>query len=83
LYQNDPREAFTPMECYNRWKKAMSDALELDIAVAKAKNKERFRFKVLKTWSGTLKNEIELPRDWTDRRGVLVGMRVELNFPSL
>ena len=81
---NDPLKSFSTSECANRWKSALSHAFELNVALAKiGKPSKAHKKRVLRTWSNTLKNEQELPQDWTYQRGVLVGMKVELNFPSL
>ncbi|KAJ7673161.1 hypothetical protein DFH06DRAFT_1359054 [Mycena polygramma] len=64
-------------EIQNRWLKTINNRLGLDCALTneqkwgkKALNKSI----VLETWHGVLKNEGNLPKDWTWETGVLVGI---------
>ncbi|PBK84287.1 hypothetical protein ARMGADRAFT_1048260 [Armillaria gallica] len=67
---------FTPEEIRNRWMKKINRRLELDCLMTK----ERFGKKalrkdlVIQTWAGSILNEHQLPQDWTEVGGVLVGM---------
>ncbi|KAG1766598.1 hypothetical protein EV702DRAFT_1182290 [Suillus placidus] len=64
-------------EIYNRWLKSINNRLKLDRLLT---NTTRFGTKatsidtVLKTWSGILLNEENLPDNWIRQSGVLVGM---------
>ncbi len=67
---------FSPIQIQNRWRKKVNQRLELDCLMTcnrfgkKALQKDL----VLRTWSGVIENEQQLPRDWTEFDGVLVGM---------
>lgn len=64
-------------EILNRWLKAINNRIKLDRMLT---NTMRFSNKaikeslVLKTWSGVLLNEENLPDNWIRQSGVLVGM---------
>ncbi|KAK0468843.1 hypothetical protein IW261DRAFT_1345740 [Armillaria novae-zelandiae] len=67
---------FSNEEIINKWKKKVNRRLELDCLMTR----ERFGKKalskdlVLKTWAGSILNEHQLPQDWTEADGVLVGI---------
>ncbi|KAJ7695903.1 hypothetical protein B0H17DRAFT_1131106 [Mycena rosella] len=62
---------------HNRWLKLINNRLRLDRAVT---NEHKYRKKtvkknlVLKMWCKVLKNEDDLPKDWTRETEVLVGI---------
>ncbi|KAJ6581584.1 ribonuclease H-like protein [Mycena capillaripes] len=62
---------------HNRWLKSINNRLGLDCALtngAKWGKKAIKKLLVLGTWSKTLKNEDNLPKDWTWEAEVLVGI---------
>ncbi|KAK6975034.1 hypothetical protein R3P38DRAFT_2787440 [Favolaschia claudopus] len=67
----------TDAEIENRWFSMINSALKRDQTLT---NKARFgslaktKQIVLETWSGVLQNEHALPDDWTQSKGVLVGI---------
>ncbi|KAK0476122.1 hypothetical protein IW261DRAFT_1339830, partial [Armillaria novae-zelandiae] len=67
---------FTSEEITNRWKKKINRRLELDCLMTR----DRFGRKALKkdlvlhTWAGSILNEPQLPQDWMETDGVLVGI---------
>ncbi|KAK7061752.1 hypothetical protein R3P38DRAFT_2494191 [Favolaschia claudopus] len=67
----------TDTEIENRWISTINSALKRDQTLT---NKARFgslgktKQIVLETWSGVLQNEDALPDDWTQSKGVLVGI---------
>ncbi len=67
---------FTSEEIRNRWRKKINSRLELDCLMTrdrfgkKASNKDL----VLRTWAGSIMNEDQFPKDWTEAVGVLVGI---------
>ncbi|KAG1872258.1 hypothetical protein F4604DRAFT_1768278 [Suillus subluteus] len=64
-------------EIYNRWLKAINNRLKLDRLLTDSTRfgKKATKIdKVLKTWSGILLNEENLPDNWIRQSGVLVGM---------
>ncbi len=69
---------FSPDHIRHRWLKKINKRLELDRLMTykrfgrKALSKEI----VLKTWKGSINNEKNLPPDWTEVCGVLVGMEL-------
>lgn len=75
VIQNDDTPFLLTQIC-NRWLAKVHKCLELDCLMTrdcfgkKALQKEL----VLETWSGVIKDEHYLPRDWTETDGVLVGM---------
>ncbi|KAK0443025.1 uncharacterized protein EV420DRAFT_1622933 [Desarmillaria tabescens] len=71
--QNSP---FTPDQIRNRWLKKINKQLELDrLMTYKHFGKKALpKDIVLRTWAGSLQNEHQLPSDWTEASGVLVGM---------
>ncbi|CAK5263304.1 unnamed protein product [Mycena citricolor] len=64
-------------EVENRWRRAINTRLLID---CKMTNEKRYGKKAIKpslvkkTWAKTLKNEVNLPEDWTKEDGVLVGI---------
>jgi ribonuclease HI len=65
----------TTEEVINRWNKMMNERLALDCSITQQKYGKKGLPKpvVLRTWQGTLKDENQLPDDWTGVPGVLVG----------
>ncbi|KAJ6594763.1 hypothetical protein B0H19DRAFT_919145 [Mycena capillaripes] len=64
-------------EIHNRWLKSINNRLGMDCALingAKWGKKVIKKLLVLVTWSKTLKNEDNLPKDWTWETEVLVGI---------
>ncbi|KAK0492473.1 hypothetical protein EDD18DRAFT_1079548, partial [Armillaria luteobubalina] len=67
---------FLPTQIHNRWLAKVWKQLELDCLLTwnhfgkKALPKDL----VLKTWLRVIKDEHQLPKDWTEADGVLVGM---------
>ncbi|KAJ7603464.1 hypothetical protein DFH06DRAFT_1393150 [Mycena polygramma] len=74
----NPNRCIGGVEIHNRWLKAMNSALGRDHILT---NKLKFnnlalnKDLVLRTWSGLLMNEDQLPDDWTYTEGVLVGIQ--------
>ncbi|KAF8909537.1 hypothetical protein CPB85DRAFT_1221995 [Mucidula mucida] len=66
---------FSPEQVKNRWKKMINKRLELDCLMTHRRfgKKALSKKKVLMTWKGLLKDEHNLPKDWTEVGGVLVG----------
>ncbi|KAJ7020027.1 hypothetical protein C8F04DRAFT_946324, partial [Mycena alexandri] len=64
-------------EIHNRWLRTMNVRLKLDCALTDAGkygNRALKKDLVLKTWVKVLKNEVNLPEDWTREAEVLVGV---------
>ncbi|KAI0342569.1 ribonuclease H-like protein [Trametopsis cervina] len=74
-HDDDPTKKHTDREVEARWRTALNIRLRLDCEMTKAKYGKRAlsRDVVLRTWSGLLKDEDQLPADWTET-GFLVGM---------
>lgn len=72
--QDEP--LMTEKEVHNRWIKTINMRLELDKTLTKSKYNEKAvkRKTVLQTWRGTIKDEKNLPIDWTRINGVVVGI---------
>ncbi|KAJ7656123.1 hypothetical protein DFH06DRAFT_992146, partial [Mycena polygramma] len=74
----NPNRCIGDVESHNRWLKAMNSALGRDRIFT---NKLKFnnlalnKDLILRTWSGLLMNEDQLPDDWTYTEGVLVGIQ--------
>ncbi|KAJ6471248.1 hypothetical protein C8R47DRAFT_988299 [Mycena vitilis] len=74
----NPSRTIGDVEIHNRWLKAINSALGRDRILT---NKLKFnnlalnKDLVLRTWSGLLMNEDQLPDDWTYTEGVLVGIQ--------
>jgi hypothetical protein len=66
---------YTEEEIRNKWYKMMDNRLEIDCRMTNLKygNKGLKTKVVTNTWKGTLENEEDLPRNWTEVSGVLVG----------
>lgn len=66
----------TEAEIQNKWLKAINMRLKLDMAMTKEKygTKALKRRLVLQTWRGTIYNKENLPPDWTQKTGVIVGI---------
>ncbi len=58
------------------WLKAINDRLEMDCLMMNSSfRKKALKHSIVKsTWTGTLKNEAQLPSDWTGVARVLVGI---------
>ncbi|KAK0478993.1 hypothetical protein IW261DRAFT_1628625 [Armillaria novae-zelandiae] len=58
------------------WLKAVNDRLEMDYLMTRKKfgRKAQKPQRVQQTWSRVLKDEQQLPRNWTGAAGVLVGI---------
>jgi ribonuclease HI len=72
-----PKPPPTPAELRNRWIRALNDKIQLDGYLCSKRRfgkKARSKKVVLATWRGALRDEAELPEDWTGLSGVLVGM---------
>ncbi|KAJ7662713.1 hypothetical protein DFH06DRAFT_1268724 [Mycena polygramma] len=71
--QNEP---ITPTEIHNRWVQCINDRLEQDCRMTNPKYKKKaiLYSKVIRTWTGTLKDESYLQPDWPKQHGVLVGI---------
>ncbi|KAJ7820510.1 hypothetical protein B0H14DRAFT_2371987, partial [Mycena olivaceomarginata] len=69
-------ESAPPIEIHNRWEQAINNRLEFDCRSTNPKygKKASPRSKIIRTWEGTLKDEMYLPPDWTNKIGVLVGI---------
>ncbi|KAK0201952.1 hypothetical protein DFS33DRAFT_1462420 [Desarmillaria ectypa] len=67
---------FPTEEIRNRWKKKMNKRLDLDCLMTRKRFDKKALGKdlVINTWSGSIFNEQQLPRDWTKVDGVLVGI---------
>ncbi|KAH8074950.1 hypothetical protein BXZ70DRAFT_902758 [Cristinia sonorae] len=69
---------FSQQEIQNRWKTAIENRLQLD---RRASNPAKYGKKATKahivanTWSKVIENEDNLPKDWVQKVGVLVGIR--------
>lgn len=63
-------------ETRNQWIAAINQRLDLDKAMTSTRFEKKAipRKLVLQTWRNTLRNEKNLPEDWTNVRGVLVGI---------
>ncbi|KAJ7155938.1 hypothetical protein C8R43DRAFT_1125843 [Mycena crocata] len=67
----------TRNELHNRWMRAINGRLQMDCELT---NKRKYEKKALlkevvqNTWSKVLKDETNLPKDWTRETGVLVGI---------
>ncbi|KAF8230546.1 hypothetical protein L208DRAFT_1215067, partial [Tricholoma matsutake] len=59
----------------NRWYKTMDNRLETDCSMTSPRyGRKSLRTKaVISTWKNTLENEEDLPSNWTEVSGVLVG----------
>ena len=75
-HENDAHFKHSDIEITNRWYKAIDIRITLDRAMA---NPAKFAKKALspdlvkRTWSGTLQNENDLPKNWLWEGEVLVG----------
>ncbi|KAK0488256.1 hypothetical protein EDD18DRAFT_1311295 [Armillaria luteobubalina] len=67
VIQREGNSTASDQEIRNKFLYTMNDRLQIDLASLKRK-------KWKKTWSGVVKNEQDLPEDWTGTAGVLVGM---------
>jgi len=75
--EDDPQKFQSEHEIHNRWVQAMNSRLMTD---SLSTNIKKFGTKatkaklVLQTWEGCLQGNLELPRNWCGRKGVLVGI---------
>lgn len=62
-------------EVQNRWCKMINDLLRMDCCMTNKRYESKALPKglILQTWRGVLKDEGNLPKDWTNTNGVLVG----------
>ena len=63
--ENNP---YTPEEIRNKWYKMMNSHLEIDCCMTSPRfGQKNLKSKVVtRTWKGTLKNEEDLPSNWTE-----------------
>jgi len=77
LFEKGPHdEPISEKEIHNRWVKTINNRLDLDRSMTNKKFEEKAipRRKVLKTWRKVIKNEKNLPSDWTKINGVIVSI---------
>ncbi|KAK0502693.1 hypothetical protein EDD18DRAFT_1063755, partial [Armillaria luteobubalina] len=77
VIQREGNGTASDQEIRNKFLYAMNDRLQIDLASLKRKKQKKRGIStesVLRTWSGVVKNEQDLPEDWTGTAGVLVGM---------
>jgi hypothetical protein len=69
----------TPTMIWNLWRNAMEKNLHLDRAMTHRKFGRRALSKdaIAATWSEVIENEANLPEDWAQWKGVLVGIRLK------
>lgn len=67
---------FSSRETTSRWLARVNDRLNMDILMSHTRfgRKALKKHTVLQTWQGTLMDEQNLPEDWSDRTGRLVGI---------
>ncbi|KAJ3916129.1 hypothetical protein F5877DRAFT_47199 [Lentinula edodes] len=67
--------AISNAEVRNRWCKMINDLLRMDCCMTNKRYESKALPKglILQTWRGILKDEGNLPKDWTNTNGVLVG----------
>ncbi|KAJ4464950.1 hypothetical protein C8R41DRAFT_912550 [Lentinula lateritia] len=67
---------FQQIEIQNRWNKSINNQLKMDCQMAHKRYEEKAlpRGLVIQTWRGVIKDEKNLPMDWIDTDGVLVGI---------
>ncbi|KAJ6488227.1 hypothetical protein C8R47DRAFT_953525, partial [Mycena vitilis] len=71
------KEPASEREIHNRWLKTINNRIAIDSTLTNSQKwgkKAINKSLVLETWSKTLKNEVNLPKDWTWETGVLVGV---------
>jgi ribonuclease HI len=71
------KDAASSREIHNRWLKSINNRLNLDCALTNGVKYGKKAIKkelVQKTWRRVLKNEENLPKNWTWETGVLVGI---------
>lgn len=76
-FGEDKEKYHTETEIYNKWVHAINMRLKFDRLLTDSMRYGKRATKievVLKTWSGLLKNEDNLPDNWIRQSGVLVGM---------
>lgn len=63
-------------EIHNTWLSVINNRVTLDAQMTHTKYEKKALSKkiVICTWSGTLQNEKDLPKDWTRTKGILVGI---------
>ncbi|KJA22319.1 hypothetical protein HYPSUDRAFT_186477 [Hypholoma sublateritium FD-334 SS-4] len=81
----DPDKILSEQEITRKWMHRINRRLRLDQIMS---TKQQYKWKkvsrklVLETWQGVLNNEENLPTDWTQIRGVLVGTGVGMRPPG-
>ncbi|KAH8071051.1 hypothetical protein BXZ70DRAFT_1003067 [Cristinia sonorae] len=76
VIQKDGR-SFSQQEVYNRWKRSIINRLQLD---CRSSNSQRYGKKAISvksvknTWSKVIEKYDDLPTDWVQKGGVLVGI---------
>lgn len=76
-YKGNQEKFHSETEIYNRWLHAINTRLKFDRLLTDSKRYGKKALKVetvLKTWSGLLLHEENLPDNWVHNAGVLVGM---------
>lgn len=76
-FNGDSEKYHSENEIYNKWLHAINMRLKFDRLLTDSMRYGKKALKidsVLKTWSGLLKNEDNLPDNWIRHAGVLVGM---------
>ncbi|KAK0484920.1 hypothetical protein IW261DRAFT_1330832 [Armillaria novae-zelandiae] len=77
VIQREGNGSTSEREIRNRFLYAMNERLQMDLAALKKKKARKRGIStetVLKTWKGVIKNEGDLPEDWTGTTGFLVGI---------
>jgi len=73
----NPTKCHSTFEIHNRWLSTINSRLQLDCLLTNSRRYERKALPsalVQKTWHGTLLNEQDLPDNWHQVPGVLVGI---------
>ncbi|KAK0497100.1 hypothetical protein EDD18DRAFT_1160898 [Armillaria luteobubalina] len=77
VIQREGNQMATDREIENKLLYVLNDRLQMDLATLKKKKARKrgiSKETILKTWGGMIKDERDLPEDWTGTAGVLVGM---------
>ncbi|KAK0459912.1 ribonuclease H-like protein, partial [Armillaria novae-zelandiae] len=77
VIQKEGNHMANDREIENKLLYVLNDRLQTDLATLKKKKAKKrgiSKETVLKTWGGMIKDERDLPEDWTGTAGVLVGM---------
>ncbi|TFK58816.1 hypothetical protein BDN72DRAFT_949637, partial [Pluteus cervinus] len=75
---SNPQKKHTTNEIENRWTWIIDNRIKLDCTLTNHKvygKKSLNSKRVFSTWNGVLENERDLPRNWANFTGVLVGIR--------